>query len=316
MNSRTDPIVVREREKTNKYQSSAIIHHATFIPFVLDSIGRFGSGAIKLINLICDEFKIFSPFHTHSDIKRFRRDFITGISLRLRVGNGIIDTHCLSHSGIKPPINHPSLIRPPIDYPITHHTLHRPPSSPSYLNTNNSIIQPFSLQSLLSSSSSGSSSSTSLSSSSSLTNTSSSSPALVPSNRQNIESNSRLGSGVGSSNSSGSPGEHRFAVMEDGSKRRRLEVDGGGGGGGGAGVGGSNDQLTSTYSQHVNVINAVPDHLSSISSSSSSSSSSSNTSSSQSLPSSSISSAWRFLSGPSSSTDPLRIRLTKSLSLS
>jgi hypothetical protein len=46
------PIRTRERQKTGKYTSAAAARGAEFIPFVVDSLGRFGEGALRVIDLI------------------------------------------------------------------------------------------------------------------------------------------------------------------------------------------------------------------------------------------------------------------------
>jgi hypothetical protein len=124
----TDPIVVREREKDRMYKESCTRNHAQFTPFVMDSLGRFGTGATEIMNIIVGEYTWFYPLHTQHEVASFRQSMVAALSLRLQMGNGLVDIHGLAALHVcKPPI-HPSLpLRPPS--PIKHDTLHRPPSN-------------------------------------------------------------------------------------------------------------------------------------------------------------------------------------------
>jgi ribonuclease HI len=125
--SSQDPIITRERQKTKKYAATAADNCALFIPFVLDSVGRFGDGACRIIDLIITE-------HTNNALRpdpNLHDKITRGIAIQLQRGNGLVDAAALRYhpqSRLRP--QHPLQRQPPCPPPIKHDTMRRPPASP------------------------------------------------------------------------------------------------------------------------------------------------------------------------------------------
>jgi uncharacterized membrane protein YgcG len=133
-NSTTDPIITREKQKMAKYEQAAIDNQSVFIPFVMDSLGRFGEGAMRLIDIIIDHYSTCNPLDSISSINNLRSSIITSLSFQLQAGNGGVDVAAVNKLVPRKPIHHPSLLLPAAEpHPIHHNTLVRPPAPPHHL---------------------------------------------------------------------------------------------------------------------------------------------------------------------------------------
>ena len=134
---------VRAAEKTKQHYSGAAAEGATFIPFVVDSLGNFGAGAWQIIDLIVGADLAQSATgdqHTTPDLTRM--NIARAIAIQIQAGNAAIDLDALVANGIPLHIrnlqqphhlDHPSLpqpqhpTRPPLPTSI-HDTLLRRPA--------------------------------------------------------------------------------------------------------------------------------------------------------------------------------------------
>ena len=128
-NNNTDPIILREKQKIVKYHQAACDNDSTFIPFVMDSLGRFGAGAMQLIEVIINHYSTYNPHDSISSINNLRSSIITSLSFQLQAGNGGVDVAAVNKLIPRKPIHHPSLLLPAVvPHPIRHDTLVRPPA--------------------------------------------------------------------------------------------------------------------------------------------------------------------------------------------
>ena len=134
---------VRAAEKTKQHYPGAAAECATFIPFVVDSLGNFGAGAWQIIDLIVGADLAQSATgdqHTTPDLTRM--NIARAIAIQIQAGNAAIDLDALVANGIPLHIrnlqqphhlDHPSLpqpqhpTRPPLPTSI-HDTLLRRPA--------------------------------------------------------------------------------------------------------------------------------------------------------------------------------------------
>ena len=134
---------VRAAEKTKQHSPGAAAAGATFIPFVVDSLGNFGTGAWQIIDLIVGADLAQSATgdqHTTPDLTRM--NIARAIAIQIQAGNAAIDLDALVANRIplhiKNPhqphhLDHPSLphphraAQPPLPASI-HDTLLRQPA--------------------------------------------------------------------------------------------------------------------------------------------------------------------------------------------
>jgi hypothetical protein len=136
----------RAAEKTKQHYPGAAAECATFIPFVIDSLGRFGPGAWRIIDLIVGaDLAQSRTGDQHSTPELTRMNIARAIAIQLQAGNAAIDLDGMAAQGtpLHPPpshhshyLPHPSAPqqhqRPRVPLPATiHDTLRRPPASPA-----------------------------------------------------------------------------------------------------------------------------------------------------------------------------------------
>ena len=134
---------MRAAEKTKQHNPGAVAEGATFIPFVVDSLGNFGAGAWQIIDLIVGADLAQSATgdqHTTADLTRM--NIARAIAIQIQAGNAAIDLDALVANGIplylrnlQQPhhLDHPSLTQPqqPARLPLPasiHDTLLRRPA--------------------------------------------------------------------------------------------------------------------------------------------------------------------------------------------
>ena len=134
----SNPIAARERQKTNRYESIARDNGAIFIPFVLDSMGRFGNGAWQVLDLILTQHAnnaIDPDPHLHDKMVR-------SVAIQLQRGNALVEAAALIYNPQpRPAPRHPLAPPLPPPPPITHDTLRQRPASPDLIP---SLRAPFS----------------------------------------------------------------------------------------------------------------------------------------------------------------------------
>jgi ribonuclease HI len=133
---------VRAAEKMKQHYPGAAAECATFIPFIVDSLGNFGPGAWQIIDLIVGADLAQSATgdqHTTPDLTRM--NIARAIGIQIQAGNAAIDLDALVANGVPLHINqhHPHHLRHPASskpqrptrpqLPASvHDTLLRPPS--------------------------------------------------------------------------------------------------------------------------------------------------------------------------------------------
>jgi ribonuclease HI len=134
---------VRAAEKTKQHYPGAAAECATFIPFVVDSLGNFGAGAWQIIDLIVGaDLAQSAKGDQHTTPELTRMNIARAIAIQIQAGNAAIDLDALVANGIPLHIrnlqqphhlDHPSLpqpqhpTRPPLPTSI-HDTLLRRPA--------------------------------------------------------------------------------------------------------------------------------------------------------------------------------------------
>jgi len=133
---------IRAAEKTKQRYPGAAAECATFIPFIVDSLGNFGPGAWQIIDLIVGADLAQSATgdqHTTPDLTRM--NIARAIAIQIQAGNAAIDLDALVANGVPLHINqhhphhlsHPASPKPqrptrPQLPASVHDTLLRPPS--------------------------------------------------------------------------------------------------------------------------------------------------------------------------------------------
>jgi ribonuclease HI len=129
-----NPIATREQQKIEKYEDTCRDNSADFLPFVLDSLGRFGPGAWRVIDLIVSHHNNHTTAHEH-DPKLHER-ITRAIAVQLQRGNGRVDHRALQLHRIsnpRPRSPHPLQRAAPPPPPITHITLLQAPAAPDLI---------------------------------------------------------------------------------------------------------------------------------------------------------------------------------------
>jgi len=136
--NRDDPIRAREQQKSKKYDRTCADNNSSFIPFVVDSVGRLGQGALRVIDLIVTQHHV----NVLTPDRHLRAKITDAVSVQLQIGNALVDDAALTMIGRRSgPPAHPDR-KQPHHPPITHDTLRRPPASPNLLPSANSPSPP------------------------------------------------------------------------------------------------------------------------------------------------------------------------------
>ena len=163
--AQSNPIHTREQQKSSKFEQTCLDNHGEFIPFVLDSLGRFGGAALRVVDLIVHQYFLIHPIDYHAprtgrptdSHSTLRKSLIDSISVQLQVGNGMVSAAMLAinrasqgsgpprtphplpqhqprmlHPAIRTAAADPNRVPPP--RPIfKHNTLRQPPAAPRHI---------------------------------------------------------------------------------------------------------------------------------------------------------------------------------------
>ena len=140
-NQKAGAMAARAAEKSKEHYPGAAAECATFIPFVIDSLGRFGPGAWRVIDLIvgadlAQSAAAAGAAEQHSTSELTRMNIARAIAIQLQAGNAAIDLDGLAaqRTPLHPPAHHshylphstaPRQQRPRLPLPsTTHYVVH------------------------------------------------------------------------------------------------------------------------------------------------------------------------------------------------